>query len=237
MLAAIYEGIILGLILAFSFGPGFFALINTGIKSGFRPAASLAIGIFLSDLFLIALIFVLLSFGASGFLSNPKHQSFIGVIGGIVLIVYGSFNFYSKPPKTDAQPDDSSNVNHLNIETNVHTNAEKKIIESLPQGDPKPFWLGVKGFFVNLLNPFVWLFWLATSTAVGSKFEFSTVKIFVFFSSTLGVVFSTDILKAFIAYKIKHFLTPGLLKVINYISGVILIIFGFYLIYKVFFLH
>ncbi len=78
MFAAVYEGIILGLVLAFSFGPGFFALINTGIKHGFKPAASLAVGIFLSDLALVILIFVLLALGAQGILSNPKSQSFIG---------------------------------------------------------------------------------------------------------------------------------------------------------------
>lgn len=237
MFEAIYKGILLGLSLAFSFGPGFWALINTGIKSGFRPAASLAIGIFLSDVFLIILIFILLSLGASVFLSEPKHQSFIGVVGGIVLIVYGSFNFYSKPPKTEAQVDDSSNVNHLNIETNIKMNAEKILIKNLPQNSPKPFWLGVKGFFLNLLNPFVWLFWLATATAIGSSFQFSSTKIIIFFSSTLGVVLSTDLLKGFVAYKIKHFLTPKLMKFINYASGIIIIAFGLYLIYKMFFLQ
>ncbi|MBK6832900.1 MAG: LysE family transporter [Bacteroidetes bacterium] len=63
MFAAVYEGIILGLVLAFSFGPGFFALINTGIKHGFKPAASLAVGIFLSDLALVIFNFCFTCFG------------------------------------------------------------------------------------------------------------------------------------------------------------------------------
>ena len=238
MFAAIYEGLILGLVLAFSFGPGFFALLNTGITFGFKPAASLAVGIFLSDLALVILIFVLLAFGAQGFLSNPKSQSFIGVVGGIVLIVYGSMNFYSKPPKTDAQVDDPTGVNHLNIETDVGLKAEKKIIKKITDQEklPAPFILGLKGFVINLLNPFVWLFWLATATTIGSKFEFDYIKIGVFFSATLGVVFSADLLKAFISNKIKKFLTPKLMKNINRVSGVILIAFGLYLIYKIYFL-
>ncbi|HEY1040763.1 MAG TPA: LysE family transporter [Bacteroidia bacterium] len=239
MFAAVYEGIILGLVLAFSFGPGFFALINTGIKYGFKSGAALAIGIFLSDFALVALIFVLLSLGAQGILNDPKSQSFIGVVGGIVLIVYGSFNLFSKPPKTDAEIDDANAVNHLNIEADVHVPGEKKIMEKIPkvtESLPNPFLLGLKGFFINLLNPFVWIFWMATATTVGSKFEFSTLKIVVFFTFTLGMVLSTDLLKAFISYKIKRFLTPRLMKVINMISGVILIGFGFYLIYKIYFL-
>lgn len=239
MFSAIYEGIILGLVLAFSFGPGFFALINTGIKHGFRSAAALAIGIFLSDLALVVLIFVLLALGAQGILSNPQSQSFIGVVGGIVLIVYGSFNLYNKStPKTDAEVNDATGVNHLNIETGVNKNVGDNFINKIPAKEklPHPFLLGVKGFFINLLNPFVWIFWLATATTVGSKFEFSYFKIIVFFSFTLGVVLSTDLLKAFISNKIKHFLTPKMMKTVNVISGIILIVFGLYLIYKIYFL-
>jgi threonine/homoserine/homoserine lactone efflux protein len=239
MFAAIYEGILLGLVLAFSFGPGFFALINTGIKSGFRQGAALAIGIVCSDLFLVLLIYILLSFGASGILSNPKNQSFIGVIGGIVLIIYGSINFYHKTPKTETQAEDNSNINHLNIETSIHVPGEEKFIEKIPKGqkNTSSLWLGVKGFFINLLNPFVWIFWLATASAVGSKFEFSKIKIIVFFTCTLGVIISTDLLKVFVAGKIKKFLTQKIMRNVNYVSGVILIAFGLYLIYKVFFMH
>lgn len=239
MFAAVYEGIILGLVLAFSFGPGFFALINTGIRYGFRSGAALATGIFLSDLALVILIFVLLSLGAQNLLSDQRSQSFIGLVGGIVLIVYGSYNLFSKPPKTDTQIEDPAGINHLNIEADVHLAAEKKIIEKIPETSdvvPNSFLLGLKGFFINLLNPFVWIFWMATATTVGSKFEFSYVKIIIFFTFTLGVVLSTDLLKAFVSHKIKRYLTPRLMKVVNVISGVALIAFGFYLIYKIYFL-
>jgi threonine/homoserine/homoserine lactone efflux protein len=238
MFDAIYQGILLGLALSCTFGPGFFALINTGIRYGFRSGAALATGIFLSDLALVLLIFVLLSLGAQGLLSNPKSQSFIGVVGGIILIVYGSFNLYSKPPKTEAQIDDPTGVNHLNIETDVQSKAEKKLIDKITQTEklPSAFLLGIKGFFINLLNPFVWIFWMATATTVGSKFEFSYVKIIIFFAFCLGVIFSADLLKAFVSNKIKRFLTPRLMKIVNMISGVVLIGFGFYLIYKIYFL-
>ncbi len=235
MFEPISKGVALGLALAFSFGPGFFALINTGIKNGFKPAAFLAFGIFLSDLLLVILTFILLSLGASSFISDEKNQLFIGIIGGIVLIVYGSFNFYNKPPKTDAEASDNTNVNHLNIDTDIHTQAEKVLIKKIPQNNSSPFWMGVKGFFLNLFNPFVWLLWLAA--AMGNNFGFSTAKVVVFFSCCLGTVLTFDLLKAFLANKIKHFLTERLMKIINYISGIILIIFGLYIITKLFFLH
>ncbi len=210
MLTAIYEGILLGFVLAISFGPAFFALINTGISHGFKSGFFLAVGVIVSDVFLITVTLSLIMLGLSQSLNDPKSQSFIGVIGGIVLIMYGAFNFVTKPAKS----------------------SDGKAIAA-----PNNFRLIVKGFFLNLFNPFVWIFWLATTTAVSSKFDFSTITIIIFFSCTLGVVFSTDLLKAFIAGKIKKFLTAKLMQIVNYISGVVLIAFGLYLIYKVFFMH
>lgn len=211
MIEAIYEGILLGLVLAFSFGPAFFALINTGIAHGYKTGSFLAFGILFSDIFLVGLSFSLIYLGASHVLSNPKNQYFIGVIGGIVLIIYGVFNFLQKTPKSDNE--------------NIEIKAPNAVV------------MVVKGFFLNLFNPFVWIFWLATTTAVSSKFEFSWFRIAVFFCSTLSVVISTDLLKTFVAGKIKKFLTHKIMRKVNIISGIILITFGLYLIYKVFFLQ
>lgn len=212
MLTAIYEGILLGLFLAFSIGPSFFALINTGISYGFRSGASLAFGIFFSDLFFVLVTVSLIHFGMSDLLTDPKHQSFLGVVGGIVLIVYGSVHFVNKNVKVDEE-------NKLDIKT------------------PKPVILLMKGFFLNMFNPFVWIFWIATTTAISSKYEFHLYRIIIFFASALGMVIGTDLLKTFVAHKIKKALNARMLLNIQYVSGALLIVFGMYLIYKVFFLH
>lgn len=211
MITAIYEGILLGLVLAFSFGPAFFALINTGIRHGFKSGFALALGIILSDLALVTACFLLLLYGASDLVSNPKNQKFIGIIGGIVLIVYGAFHFAPKNP------------------------TEKDPKQPIEIKSPRPLFLIVKGFFLNLFNPFVWIFWLATTTAVSSKFSFSLLEVAAFFGGTLGVVFGTDLLKAFVANKIKNYITPKVMRYANIITGIILVVFGLYLIYNVFF--
>ena len=136
MFTAIYEGILLGLFLAFSIGPAFFALINTGISYGFRSGAALAFGIFFSDLFFVLVTVSLIHFGMSDLLTDPKSQAFLGVIGGIVLIVYGAFHFVNKNIKVDEE-------NNLSIKT------------------PKAYLLLIKGFLLNMFNPFVWIFWIA----------------------------------------------------------------------------
>ncbi|MHB8261036.1 MAG: LysE family translocator [Bacteroidia bacterium] len=212
MFSAIYEGILLGIFVAFSIGPSFFALINTGISHGFKSGAAVAFGILLSDLFFVAITVSLIHFGMADLISNPKHQTFMGLIGGIVLIVYGVVHFIQKEVKNQAD-----------------TEIEIK--------SPKMFALIVKGFLLNLFNPFVWIFWMATSTAISSKYEFHILHIIVFFISTLSVVICTDLLKTFVGHSIKEKLNPTILLRIRQVSGSLLIVFGLYLIYKVFFLH
>jgi threonine/homoserine/homoserine lactone efflux protein len=212
MFSAIYEGILLGLFVAFSIGPAFFALINTGIHHGFKAGATVALGIFFSDLFFIAITVSLIHFGMSDVITNPKHQAFMGVVGGIVLIVYGVIHFIQKDVKNQA-------------DTEI-------IIES-----PNTFSLLSKGFLLNLFNPFVWVFWMATSTAISSKYDFNILHILTFYISTLSIVLGTDLLKTFVGHKIKEKLNAVILLRIRQVTGVFLIAFGLYLIYKVFFLH
>jgi len=212
MFSAIYEGILLGIFLAFSIGPTFFALVNTGISHGFKSGAAVAFGILFSDLFFVAATVSLIHFGMADLISNPKHQAFMGIIGGIVLIVYGVVHFIQKEPKGETD-----------------TEIEIK--------SPTTFALIVKGFLLNLFNPFVWIFWMATSTAISSKYEFHMIRVIVFFISVLSITIGTDLLKTFVGYKIKKWLKPKILLRIRQVSGGALIVFGFYLIYKVFFLH
>jgi len=214
MFAAIYEGLLLGLFLAFSIGPAFFALINTGISYGFRSGAALAFGIFFSDLFFVLVTVSLIHYGMSDLLTDPKHQAFLGVIGGVVLIVYGAFHFVGNQSKTS---EDGEKITEIKA--------------------PRFHVLLIKGFFLNMFNPFVWIFWIATTTAISSKYEFHMYRIVIFFSSVLAVVIGTDLLKTFVAHKIKQMLNQKMLLRVRHVSGVLLIAFGVYLIYKVFFLH
>ena len=209
--SAIYEGILLGVFLAFSIGPAFFALLNTGISYGFKSGAALAFGIFFSDLFFVLVTVSLVHFGMADLMTDPKHQAFLGVIGGVVLIVYGAFHF---------------------VNSNVKVHDDKLEIKT-----PKPYLLLIKGFFLNMFNPFVWIFWIATTTAISGKYEFHLSRIIIFFASVLSVVISTDLLKTFVAHKIKKILNAKMLLRVRHVSGGLLIVFGMYLIYKVFFLH
>jgi len=196
------------LLLTFSFGPAFFALINTGITHGYKTGSLLAIGVVASDFLVSMLIILLIHFGASNFIQDEKSQSFMGILAGIVLIVFGALHFRQPAPKKDAV-----------------------IIIERPSAQAMIF----KGFLLNCLNPAVWLLWLGNVTAVSKTLDYSVINMVVYFSFTLGLVLLVEFGKVAVAGKLKAVLTARTMYIVNVITGGLLIIFGLVLIYNHFF--
>jgi threonine/homoserine/homoserine lactone efflux protein len=197
------------LLLSFSFGPAFFALINTSIRNGYKAASILAFGIVFSDFILCLLIIFLVHFGASNFIQDEKSQRFMGVLAGIVLIIFGAFYFKKQTEKSE------------DVVIDVKT--------------PSALLLLLKGFFLNSLNPTVWLLWLGNVTAVSKSLGYSLFKMIVYFSITLGIVLLVELAKNSMASKLKQFLKPKTMYVVNNITGSLLVICGLVLIYNHFF--
>lgn len=208
ILSLIYSTVIIVLLLTFSFGPAFFALINTGIKHDYKHGAVLAGGVVLSDLFVCLIVIFCVHFGAINFLQDEKNQRFAGIVAGIILCVFGAFHYRKPISKT---------------EENIEIKA------------PSSVKLLLKGFFLNLFNPAVWFLWLGNVTGVGKSFNYSVIKMIIYFSIVLGLVFTVELFKVFLAGKIKKFLTDKTMHLINVITGTLLIIFGVILIYNHFF--
>ena len=207
ILNIIYQGLVIVFLLTFSFGPAFFALINAGIKKGYKHGSLLALGIVLSDLFLSIGVCVLIYFGATKMLHSEKAQAISSVIGGVFLMIFGITYFIKKTKVSE----DSSLV----IETKV-----------------RPLILILKGFMLNLFTPAVWFLWLANATAVGHSLGYSLVKMILFFVVVLAVVLVIELGKVSLAGKIKHFLTDKTMHTVNYITGSALIVFGITLLYN-----
>lgn len=81
---------------------------------------------------------------------------------------------------------------------------------------------------MNTLNPAVFIFWITTSTAVIVHSINDRIIIFI---TCLVWMLGTDILKVLLAGKIRNRLTPHNIHIINRINGIILIVFGFALIW------
>jgi threonine/homoserine/homoserine lactone efflux protein len=203
MISAVLQGLSLGLVLAMMIGPVFFMLLNTSIKKGFKPAAYLAAGVALSDL-----LFILIAqFGSSHAGTIGSHDKIIGWGGGILLVIFGLISIFKKAEVSAEAlelPDDSKT---LLIDTG-------------------------KGFMMNTLNPFVLIFWLGVAGALHNGAIKSSREQALFFTMVIITVFGTDLLKAFLASRLKKLLTAQFLLWLNRISGIGLILFGIRLISK-----
>jgi len=208
---AIAEGIGLGLTLAILTGPAFFALLQTSIRNGYKSGIAFAIGVFVSDATLIALSYL----GALNLFNDPKNNFVIGIVGGTILIMFGMFNIFQKHPLDLADGAESA---HKVIPSN---NRVTLLLTAL------------KGFGINLINPFVILFWIGVVSVESTRYDFSNWHVLALFAATLFTVFSTDVLKSMASHKITNFLNPKILLWVNRIAGVILIISGVSLIVRV----
>ncbi len=210
VLSLIYQTIIMVILLTFSFGPAFFALINTAIKHGYKSGSLLAVGVILSDFCLCLLVIFLVHFGAENLLQDEKNQRFAGILAGIILIVFGAFYFKKPAAKTDA---------------------------SIEIQAPSASVLLLKGFFLNLFNPAVWFLWIGNVTAISKTLEYSIIKMIIYFSILLGLTLLVEIFKVSLAEKLKRVLTQKIMHTVNYATGVGLMVFGIILIYNHFFEH
>ncbi len=94
-LEAYLQGATLGLLLSVLLGPAFFALIQTSISKGFTSGAFLAMGIFLSDVFLVIICY----FGLSNLLDKPSIKFAIGALGALFFLGYGLYLILNKKIK------------------------------------------------------------------------------------------------------------------------------------------
>jgi threonine/homoserine/homoserine lactone efflux protein len=193
------DGILWGIGLSFLIGPIFFALIQAGITRGFRAAVTLSAGVWVSDL-----MYIILSYsGVSVLMDLIKQEHFkeyTGIIGGLILIGSGITTLFNSKIKDTSS---SLNINKLSN-----------------------FALFFQGFFVNTFNPFTVFFWIALNTSQASQKAFSTTEAAVFFGSLWGMIVFTDILKAFLAKKIKEVIKDHHIIWVRKGCAIALIIFG-----------
>lgn len=205
MIEAVISGVILGGVLALLVGPVFFMIINTSIKKGFLPASMLALGVLLSDGMYVALTY----FGSSLLFYLKEYDKIVGISGGLLILAFGVFTFFKEASvKADA--------------LEVIDDSKTRVIDI------------VKGFSMNTLNPSVLLFWLGVAGTITVNDQFIGTKALAFYSGTLGMVFGTDLLKAYVASKLKGLITGKFLMWMNRVSGIALAAFGIYMIINIF---
>ncbi|MBP5572958.1 MAG: LysE family transporter [Bacteroidales bacterium] len=220
MWSFIFDAIVLGLTLSvvFGFGPAFITLIQTSIHRGFRSAAWFAMGVCLNDVLMVSLC-VLTSIQV---VANNDREMFLFSLGaGIILILFGIFT-YTRKVKED-------NFKGIKERTDEIIDENKEIFKN---EDDTPRWfvfLG-KGFVLNILNPFVWIFWFSTVAITAGNMGGDKLKTLLFFGIMLATCLGCDLLKAKGASFLKRFFNTKRIRIMNIVIGVGLVLFGLYFI-------
>jgi len=89
ILKGIGQGFLISIL---SFGPAFFTLINTSIKGGKSEGFRMALGIFLSELFMAVICF----FGLSHFFTIPEFQIAFALVAATAITFMGIRSFHKK---------------------------------------------------------------------------------------------------------------------------------------------
>lgn len=197
IIQAIVKGFLMGLLLVISVGPVIFTIIKQSINNGKEGGFSFVSGVWVSDL-----VWVLLSNVFSEFVTALlDFKKPIGIAGSMFLISMGIFYLFFKK---------------------VHVHPQDISLPPLQGSDHLK--LALQGFLVNTLNPGVMVFWLTSVTAIAIT---HTIKErIIIFSTCLAINMAADVGKVILAGKLRSKLTIHNIKVINRISGFILVCFG-----------
>ena len=194
---AIIKGLAMGLLLALSVGPVIFTVIKHSINNGKAGGFSFVVGVWVSDFILIVL-----SNAFSEMVTRlMDYKMEIGTIGSAFLIGMGLYYLFLK--KVHLHPED------LNLPPMKSSDHAK---------------IALQGFLLNTLNPAVMAFWLTAATAIA--ITHTPTERIIIFSTALALNIAADILKVRLAGKLRKKLTLKNVRLINKISGLILLIFG-----------
>jgi threonine/homoserine/homoserine lactone efflux protein len=152
------------------------------------------------------MIIVLSYFGLSTLIYKGDYK-IMGIVAGIILMVMGGVSFFSNP---------------LMI--------EKKSITVFRNSLPV---LLIKGFLINISNPFNVIFWIGITGFAAKKWGMQSSNIVLFFAGILVTEFITDLLKCYLTELLGKILVSKWVIWMNKILGFTLFCIGIFIIFKV----
>lgn len=138
-------------------------------------------------------------FGVSKFLQQSGYDQNVAYAGGAILIVFGIASFFRKG----------------GVGLSSHAVQAKGFFRYI-----------FKGFLINGISPFVFIFWVGAMSLATAEYKYHGGDLLLFFVVIILVVIATDLLKAHLAGKLRSYFTPRLFKILNVIVGVALCLFG-----------
>ena len=136
-------------------------------------------------------------YSATEFIASPTFEFWASILGGLILLIIG-LKYVLKP--------------NLNTTVKGRLNRSSLLV------------YGINGFLINFVNPFVFAVWFGFVSYTEALYSHSTALFSLLV--TLGVIFSTDVLKALCAGRISHLIKPQKLKNFFRVFGILMICFS-----------
>lgn len=199
-----------GILLAFTIGPVFFVLLETGAIKGFRAALIFDFGVITGDIFFILVAY----FSTNKILEELKDDPKLFVFGGLLLITYGIISFIQNKKDFRKSQDNETDMDLYRANYLA---------------------LFFKGFLLNFINIGVLGFWLGIIIVFGPKLEMQPTRIFTFFTTVILVYLFVDCIKILLAKQLRNKLTSFRIYKIKRVISIILMIFGIAMLVQGFF--
>jgi len=191
------NGLKMGLVLAVLVGPVFFTILQTSVERGFWSGVLVSLGVSLSDIVYVALCY----FGLVQFIHDPEFKVYLAYVGGGILVLFGLYHALIKsrrPLQTQSAANEGKNYRYF-----------------------------FKGFVINALSPMVPVFWIGAISIASLDFGYTQgYEFLLFFCMVLATVLATDLLKAYLADKLRRLVTQRLMMILNIAVGICLLAFG-----------
>ncbi|MEY3419927.1 MAG: hypothetical protein RIR48_207 [Bacteroidota bacterium] len=200
----IADGVMLGLTLTILLGPIFVALTQTGIQHGIRAGIAVGTGIWLSDFIVIAASYFFI-LQLTELTQSESFKFGMGLAGGLVLMGSGLISILKTHKGEDKTP---------------AFNAKSY------------FGYFTKGFAVNFINPFTFIFWISVMTSYVSVKGISGTETLLLFGTIMMTIMITDSLKVIMAKAIRSKLQLRHIEIFSKIAGILLFVFGIVLLVR-----
>jgi threonine/homoserine/homoserine lactone efflux protein len=200
----ILQGALLGLGLAIMVGPIFIALMQTSIEKGGRAGLMVGLGIWVSDVLFVTVAYYFIH-KISHIVNDATFTFWMGLLGGFILIVFGI----------------SAMVKQVDVVIDRPSFSAKSLFN---------YWS--KGFLVNTVNPFTFIFWISVISTYVIRQKVTPYEAGVFLTSIIVVIIITDALKVILAKSIRKRLDEKLISLLIKGAGLVLLLFGIALIVR-----
>ncbi|MEP5611908.1 MAG: LysE family transporter [Cyclobacteriaceae bacterium] len=152
-------------------------------------------------------LFVLvILFGLAKILNTDSFKFWMAIFGSIMLTGYAIYSWVKKPVVEEVEMTNDANFAKY----------------------------ALKGFVLNGLNPFIIVSWATWVGTVAVKFDYNFAQQLQFFVGMLVSILSLDLIKAFVANKLKHMITVKFVRKMNRVVAVIIFVFALQVVYYLF---